>query len=51
MIGDTMTDVEFAKNAGIAFVGVGKVQKNRNVIAPYADAVIPDISYLFEILR
>ena len=51
MIGDTMTDVEFAKNAGIAFVGVGKVQKNRNVIAPYADAVIPDISYLFGILR
>lgn len=46
MVGDTMTDVSFAKNAGISAIGVGR---ERERLAPYADAVIPDISHIFDL--
>lgn len=51
MVGDTMTDVNFAKNAGIAVIGVAKNDRNRSILAPYADAVISEISQLPDMLN
>lgn len=51
MIGDTMTDVDFAKNAGIRIIGVAKNDQNKQILAPRADAVITDISHIFETLN
>ena len=51
MVGDTLTDVAFAENAGIKIVGVAKTQQNREQLAPFADAVISDVSHLLEILE
>ncbi len=48
IIGDTMTDVKFSKNAGIQMIGVGKTEKNRNRLKPHADIVIRDISTVWE---
>lgn len=50
MVGDTMTDVTFAKNAGIPVIGVAKTPQNRALLESYADAVISDISGLCDIL-
>lgn len=50
MVGDTMTDVKFAKNAGISVICVGN-ENNRQKLADAADAVIPNISYIFEVLE
>jgi phosphoglycolate phosphatase len=46
IVGDTMTDMLFARNAGIRAIGVGKDSEARERLLPYAEAVIPDISYL-----
>lgn len=50
MVGDTMTDIHFAKNAGIAVIGIAKTDRNRQILATHADAVIPDLSRIFEVL-
>ncbi len=50
MVGDTMTDVRFAKNAGIAVIGIAKNDLSKQILAPHADAVITDPSYIFEVL-
>ncbi|MBQ4528524.1 MAG: HAD family hydrolase [Clostridia bacterium] len=46
MVGDTMTDVCFAKNAGIGVIGVGANDENRQRLSKHADAVFPDISHI-----
>lgn len=46
MVGDTMTDVRFARNAGIFVVGVGACPESRQRLEPYADKVLPDVSHL-----
>lgn len=51
MVGDTMTDIRFAKNAGIRSVGVGAKAENRALLAPHADFTVPDVSHIFEILE
>ena len=51
MVGDTMTDIHFARNAGISVIGVGENANSRERLIPYADAVIPDISYLFDVIE
>lgn len=51
MVGDTMTDINFAKNANISVVGVGKSKKNREKLLPYANAVIKDISQISSVLE
>lgn len=48
MVGDTMTDIRFARNAGISAIGVGS---SRERLKPYADAVIPDISHLPDVIE
>ena len=47
MAGDTITDICFAKNAGIFSVCVGKNELARQ----YADAAIPDVSHIFEVIK
>lgn len=51
MVGDTMTDIHFARNAGISVIGVGETANSRERLMPYADAVIPDISHLFDVIE
>ena len=44
MVGDTETDIIFAKNAGVNSVGVGKTEENRTYLASIgADAVFPNV--------
>ena len=50
MVGDTMTDMRFAKNAGIAAIGIAKQEANTQILAPHAAAVIPDPSRIFDLL-
>ena len=40
MVGDTMTDVKFARGAGIKVFGLYKTNENREKLLPYADKVI-----------
>ena len=51
MVGDTMTDVRFARNAGIRVIGVAKRPESRALLAEHADAVLCDVSGLLEILE
>ena len=51
MVGDTITDMRFAKNAGIAAVGLAKDDRSKVALAPYAYAVISEISRLLDILE
>ncbi len=51
MVGDTLTDVRFAKNAGITSVGLARTEEQRNLLAMSADIVISDISQLRELIK
>ena len=51
MVGDTMTDVLFAQNAGIAVVGLAKNDNSKKVLAPHADMVLSALSQLLDILE
>lgn len=51
MVGDTITDITFAKNAGIGMIGVAKTENNKRVLEKETEIVISDISKLLEILR
>lgn len=50
MVGDTMTDVRFARNAGITVIGVGATEESRQQLMPYTDFIIKDISYIHNII-
>lgn len=50
MVGDTLTDVEFAKNAGISMIGLAKNERNKNILALYTDIVLSKISDLPSVL-
>ncbi len=51
MVGDTLTDVRFARNAGISVVGLAATKKNRDLLAPVADGVVTDIAALLQVLQ
>lgn len=51
MVGDTMTDVRFARNAGIRIVGVARREEARAILAGQADAVVSELSELLDILE
>ena len=51
VIGDTVTDVLLARNAGVAVIGLAKTAKNRAALSPMADAVIPSLSCLLDMLE
>lgn len=48
MVGDTLTDMNFAENAGIMAVGVAKTDVRRRMLNPKAAVVIRDISQIFD---
>lgn len=47
MVGDTLTDATFAKNAGFDYIGVAKTEENANLLKPFAKAVLKDVSFLY----
>ena len=47
MVGDTITDATFAKNAGFDYIGVAKTKENIDLIKPFAKTVLKDVSYLY----
>ncbi len=50
MVGDTFTDIEFAKNGGITVVGVASDSEDKKILEKGAAMVIDDISQLEESL-
>ncbi len=44
MVGDTLTDMNFAKNGGIKAIGVAKNETNKNILLTMTDKVVEDIS-------
>lgn len=50
MVGDTMTDVRFARNAGILAVSVAKEPRHRAFLQPHADLVIREIAELPDLM-
>ena len=46
MVGDTPTDMRFARNGGIAAVGLARSEGARRLLSPLADIVISDLSAL-----
>ena len=51
MVGDTNTDMDFAKNSGAIGVGVAKKDEYREKLLPYAYKVVNDVSDLFEVIE
>ena len=50
MVGDTLTDVNFAKNGSIRMIGVAKSQTNRKILSAHTDTVLNDVSELLGII-
>lgn len=50
MVGDTMIDMDFAKNGNIRAVGIAKDEESRQILSEATDTIIPDISRLFDVL-
>ncbi len=46
MVGDTKTDIDFAKNAGIKVICVAKTEENRQILLNETQNVVKDISYI-----
>lgn len=50
MVGDTMTDVNFAHNVGMNVIGIAKSERNEAVLGHDADAIIHDLSELVDLV-
>lgn len=50
MVGDTVTDVQLAKNAEIRMIGVAKGYRNKQVLQKATDIVVDDISCIVDML-
>ena len=51
MVGDTLTDIEFAKNGGIKAVGIAASDEDKRILEKGVAAVIRDVSQLEKILN
>ena len=51
MVGDTMTDVRFAKNGGITAVSLAPDPEKKALLAPHTDVIINAISELTELVK
>ena len=51
MVGDTLTDVSFAKNAGIAMIGFAKSEKNKEKLIANTGVVVSEMIRLLEIVQ
>lgn len=50
MVGDTLTDMNFALNGGIRSIGLAKTEENKAILLEKTETVIPDISGLLTVL-
>ena len=50
MVGDTLNDVRFARNAGIQVVGVAAGEENRRLLTGQADLLVSSLSELPDVL-
>lgn len=50
MVGDTMTDVAFARNANLKMIAVAKTGKNRQLLCRETETVVHDVSELLKVL-
>lgn len=50
MVGDTMTDVRFAKNGGVRCIAIDTEKPENSIFADKADAIVPDISAVEQVL-
>ncbi len=46
MVGDTLTDMQFAKNAGVRGIGLAKTIENKAILFSLTDTVLYDLTYL-----
>lgn len=51
MVGDTLTDMNFAENGGIMSVGVSKTDEGKQLLLPKASFVTDDISHIFDVIN
>ena len=51
MVGDTLTDIAFAKNAGIVAIGFAKDEKNSAILKEHTDIVISEMLQLLDIIK
>ena len=51
MVGDTYTDILFARNGCISAIGYAKDEEGKQLLLPFADTVIDDLSELPKILK
>ena len=51
MVGDTLTDVEFARNAGIRMIGFAKDNKNKEFLLKHTNIVISELSQLLDMIK
>ncbi len=50
MVGDTLTDIRFAKNSGVRPISVAKKEEDKNMLLKENDTVVYDISHVIEVL-
>ena len=50
MVGDTLADMNFAKNGGICGIGIAKTEENKEILLSATDTVISDISKLLTVI-
>ncbi len=50
MVGDTLTDMRFARAGGALAIGVAKAPEDAAILAPSADAVVADVSCIFDVI-
>ncbi len=50
MIGDTLTDMSFAKNSGAYGIGVAKSERDKLTLAPFSYTVLDDISCVLSLI-
>lgn len=51
MVGDTVNDLNFAKNGNVKLIGVAKGEKNMNRFLKKTDVVLPDVSYILNYIK
>lgn len=51
VVGDTLTDVRFAKNAGAISIALAKAEHNANILSGKADMIISDLAELIDIIH
>ena len=50
MVGDSPKDMEFARNGNVRGIAVAKTEESRQMLLQMTDTVVPDISFLPEVL-